>query len=144
MARKVAVKSTGRRTVAGRGSAAVTSLDDRPLSIAVSRDGKRLVVALPYEVWILGAETLEVERTIELSSAHPTVFEADEGVLWIGGAHLHRASLFSTAAAKVGTKLGGFVDHVCLARPHLLCGVGTQGEILWDVDKEDVVHRRKV
>jgi hypothetical protein len=141
--RRIAVKGTGRRTIAGRGSAEVASLDDRPLSIAPSRDGKRIIVALPYEVWILGAATLEVERTIELPSPHPSVFEADEGMLWIGGSHLHRANLFAASATKVGTKLGGFVDHVCLPAPHLLCGVGTQGEVLFDLDKEEVVHRRK-
>lgn len=141
--RRVAVKGTGRRTIAGRGSADVATLDDRPLSITVSRDGKRLVVVLPYEVWIVGAASLDVERTIELPSPHPSVFEADEGVLWIGGSHLHRANLFAATATKVGTKLGGFVDHVCQARPRLLCGVGIQGEVLWDLDKEEVVHRRK-
>lgn len=143
MRRRVAVKGTGRRTIAGRGSADVAPLDDRPLSIAPSRDGKRIIVALPYELWILSAATLEVERTIELPSPHPSVFEADEGMLWIGGSHLHRAHVFAATATKVGTKLGGFVDHVCLAAPHLLCGVGTQGEVLFDLDKEEVVHRRK-
>ena len=143
MRRRVAVKGTGRRTIAGRGSSDVASLDDRPLFVAPSKDGKRIIVVLPYELWILGASTLEVERTIELPSPHPSVFEAEEGTLWIGGSHLHRANLFSAAATKVGTKLGGFVDHVCLPAPHLLCGVGTQGEVLFDLDKEDVVHRRK-
>ena len=45
---------------------------------------------------------------------------------------------------KVGTKLGGFVDRVCFVRPRLLCGVGSQGEVLWDVEAEDDVHRRKI
>lgn len=132
-----------RRTVAGRAAGMVVALDDRPLELAFSRDGKRLVVTLPYEVWILSASTLEVERTIPLKSAWPSGFEGDEGVLWIGGQHLHRSGLFGTAATKVGSKLGGFVDRVCLIRPRQLCGVGSHGEVLWDVGKEEVIHRRK-
>jgi len=132
-----------RRTVAGRSSAPLHTLDDRPLSLAFSRDGKRVLVTLPYEIWIMSASTLEVERTIPLKSAHPSVFEGDEGVLWIGGQHLHRSTVFGTAATKVGSKLGGFVERVCLLRSRLLCGVGSQGEVLWDVTKEEVVHRRK-
>jgi hypothetical protein len=142
--RRVAVKGMGRRVVAGKAAATVTPLDDRPLSVTISRDGKRLIIALPYEVWVMLRATHEVERRIELPSPAPSVFEAEEGVLWIGGTHLHRASLFSATAAKTGTKLGGFVDHVARPRPHLLCGVGTQGEILYDLDKGAVVHRRKV
>lgn len=134
----------GRRTVAGRSSAPVVNLDDRPLALAVSRDGKRVLVTLPYDVWIVSAQTLEVERTIPLDSPRPSVFEGDEGVLWIGGQHLYRSTLFGTAATKLGTKLGGFVDHVCQLRSRLLCGAGSQGEVLWDVAKEEVVHRRKV
>ena len=144
MRRKVVGKAGARRTVAGRPSAATVTLDDRPLELRVSVDGKRLVLALPYEVWVINAATLEVENTIELPVARPTPFEAEEeGVLWIGGAHLHRGSLFSATATKVGTKLGGFVDYVCLVRPRLLCGVGSAGEILWDLEKEEAVHRRK-
>jgi len=134
----------GRRTVAGRSSAPLVNLDDHPLALAVSRDGKRVLVTLPYDVWIVSAPTLEVERTIPLDTPRPSVFEGDEGVLWIGGQHLYRSTLLSTAAAKHGSKLGGFVDHVCQIRSRLLCGVGTQGEVLWDVVKEEVVHRRKV
>lgn len=132
-----------RRTVAGRSSAPLVTLDDHPLSIDVSRDGKRVLVTLPYEIWIVGASTLEVERTIPLKSARPTVCEADEGVLWIGGQHLYRSTIFGTAAVKVGSKLGGVVERVCLIRSRILCGVGSQGEVLWDVDKEEVIHRRK-
>lgn len=142
-----AVVGGARRTVAGRGTTAdePVGLDDRPLSLTLSRDGKRLLVALPYEVWVLHAETLEVERTIELASPRPSPFEADdEGSLWIGGTHLYRGSVWSPTAAKFGSKLGGFVDRVCLLRPRLLCGVGTTGEVLLDTEKEDVVHRRKV
>jgi hypothetical protein len=134
----------GRRTVAGRSSAPLVTLDDHPLALAMSRDGKRVLVTLPYEVWIGTAHTLEVERTIPLESARPSVFEGDDGVLWLGGQHLYRSTLFGTAATKHGSKLGGFVDHVCQARTRLLCGVGSQGEVLWDVAKEEVVHRRKV
>ncbi|MEM9455346.1 MAG: hypothetical protein AAGF11_14285 [Myxococcota bacterium] len=133
-----------RRTVAGRAAGAVVTLDDRPLELVFSRDGKRLLVTLPYEVWIVSASTLEVERTIPLKSARPSVFEGDEGVLWLGGQHLHRSALFGTAATKVGSKLGGFVDRVCLIRPRQLCGVGSHGEVLWDVGKEQSIHRRKV
>lgn len=133
-----------RRTVAGRSSAPLVTLDDRPLSLALSRDGKRVLVTLPYEVWVVGTSTLEVERTIPLKSPSPSVFEGDEGALWIGGQHLHRGAIFGTAATKVGSKLGGFVDRVCLIRSRMLCGVGTHGEVLWDLDKEEDVHRRKV
>ncbi|MEX1367170.1 MAG: hypothetical protein AB1Z98_28845 [Nannocystaceae bacterium] len=132
-----------RRTVAGRGSAPVVTLDDRPLSLATSRDGKRLLVVLPYEVAIVGSSTLEVERSIPLKSPSPSVTEGDEGALWLGGQHLHSSVIFGTAATKVGSKLGGFVDRVCLIRSRLLCGVGTHGEVLWDLAKEEVVHRRR-
>jgi len=122
----------------------VVTLDDRPLSLALSRDGKRVLVTLPYELWIVGTESLEAERTIPLKSAAPSVFEGDEGALWLGGQHLHRGTIFGTAAAKVGSKLGGFVDRVCLIRPRLLCGVGSHGEVLWSVDEQAAVHRRKI
>jgi hypothetical protein len=141
MARRVVAKGP-RRTVAGATAGSAT-LDDRPLEIIAARDGKRVLVVLPYEVWAVNAETLEVEKTIELPSARPSVFEAEDAVLWLGGQHLHRGSLFTGAATKVGTKLGGVVDRVCLVRPTLLCGVGTNGEILWDVEQETDVHRRK-
>lgn len=134
----------GRRTVAGRSSAPVVNLDDHPLALAVSRDGKRVLVTLPYDIWIVIAQTLEVERTIPLESPRPSVSEGEEGVLWIGGQHLYRSTLVSTTASKHGSKLGGFVDHVCQLRSRMLCGAGSQGEVLWDVAKEDVVHRRKV
>lgn len=134
----------GRRTVAGRSSAPLITLDDHPLALAVSRDGKHLLVTLPYEVWIVTAHTLEVERSIPLESARPSVFEGDDGVLWLGGQHLYGSTLFGTTATKVGSKLGGFVDHVTQVRPRLLCGVGSHGEVLWDAAKEEIVHRRKV
>lgn len=133
-----------RRTVAGKSSTTPLALDDRPLGIVLSRDGKRAVVALPYELWVINTSTLELETTIELPFAHPTVSAIDDdGDLWIGGAHLRRANLFSAASTKVGTKLGGFVDQVCMVRPRLLCGVGSHGEILWNADKEEDVHRRR-
>lgn len=141
--RRVAGKGTGRRTVAGQASSDIAPLDDRPLSVTASRDGKRVVAMLPYAGCIVSGTTLQVEREIELPSSHPSVYEGDEGTLWIGGAHLHRGSLFGTTANKIGSKLGGFVDHVCLPRPRLLCGVGTGGEVLYDLDKDEVVHRRK-
>ncbi len=137
--------TTGQRTVAGTKAADATSLDDRPLEIRISRDGKHLVVALPYEVWLLSVATLEVERTIELTSPAPSVDEASkDGALWIGGHHLHYGSMFSSNVTKVGTKLADFVDRVCVLRPGLLCGVGHHGEVLWDIEKETPVHRRKV
>lgn len=147
--RRVGGKGSGertvvsKRTVVGKGASGVVTLDDRPLSVMVTDDDKRIVVAVPYELWIISASTLEVERTIELPHAHPTCFEADEGGLWIGGAHLFRGGIFAASSTKVGTKLGGFVAHVTLLRSRLLCGVGTQGEVLWDIDKSEVVHRRK-
>lgn len=147
MRRQAPIKrsSTGQRTIAGSKPVDVANLDDRPLSIHVTRDGKYLVVPLPYEVWILSASTLEVVRTIECPSAEPSVCEgAKDGQLWIGGHHLYFGNVFATALTKVGSKLGDFVDRVVLLRPGLLCGVGAQGEVLWDIDKETVVHRRKV
>ena len=141
MARRVVAKGP-RRTVAGAATG-TTTLDDRPLEVIAARDGKRVLVVLPYEVWAVNAETLEVEKTIELPSARPSVYEADDGVLWLGGQHLHRGSVFTGASTKVGTKLGGVVDRVCLVRPTLLCGAGSTGEILWNVEQESDVHRRK-
>lgn len=147
MRRQAPVKrsSTGQRTIAGSKSADVANLDDRPLAIGLSRDGKHLIVPLPYEVWIVSLQTLEVERAIEVPSPSPFASEgAKDGQLWIGGHHLYFGNLFSTTAAKIGTKLGDFVDRVALLRPGVLCGVGSQGEVLWDVDKEAPLHRRKV
>ncbi|MBX7083856.1 MAG: hypothetical protein K1X88_31895 [Nannocystaceae bacterium] len=144
---KRAVVSSARRTIAARPGTSddVVPLDDRPLSLTMSADGKRVLVALPYEIAIFHAETLELEKSIELASAEPSVSLADdEGGLWIGGQHLHRGSIWSAKAEKFGSKLGGFVDRVVLLRPRLLCGVGTQGELLLDLEKEEVLHRRKV
>ncbi|MBL4687720.1 MAG: hypothetical protein JKY37_24200 [Nannocystaceae bacterium] len=134
----------GKRTEAGKAAADMVTMDDRPLSVVYSEDGKRLIVALPFELWIISTATLEVERTIELPLRHPTCFEAEGNTLWIGGSHLFHGSMFAASSTKVGTKLGGFVDHVCMVRPRLLCGIGVQGEILWDLDKEEAIHRRKV
>ena len=144
MARRVVTKGSGRRTVASKSAHELVDLDDRPLSLHRSRDGKRVIVCLPYEAWVVNVSTLAVEKTIELNVPRPTVYEAEEdGVLWFGGSHLHRGSLFTAATTKVGTKLGGVVDHVCMVRPRLLCGVGSVGEVLWDTEKEAEVHRRK-
>lgn len=143
MARREVGSST-RRTVAGTAADEIVTLDDRPLSLTMSHDGKRVIAALPYEVWIIHAQTLVVEKTIELPSEHPTVTLGEEdGALWIGGAHLHRGSVWAAKADKFGSKLGGVVDHVTVLRPRVLCGVGSQGEVLIDVAKEDVMHRRK-
>lgn len=143
MPRRV-VTASARRTVATKATSDMVGLDDRPLSLQLSRDRKRVIVCLPWEVWIVNESSLEVEKAIELPVRRPSVFEAeDEGVLWIGGAHLHRGSLWSATATKVGSKLGGFVDRVCMVRPRILCGVGTQGEVLWNVEDESFLHRRK-
>lgn len=119
------------------------ALDDRPLAIERSADARHLIVTLPYELWIIDARTLAVQRTIALPTARPSVVEGWEGALWIGGAHLHRASLHATSATKIGSKLGGYVDHVALVRDDLLCCVGSAGELLWDIDREGPVHKRK-
>lgn len=118
-------------------------LDDDPIEIRVSRDAKRLFVVLPFEIWILDAKSLAAQRTIELHSARPSLAEDADGVLWIGGQHLYRASLWNTSLEKVGARLGGFVDHVALLRPGLLCGVGHHGELLWDTAADKEIHRRK-
>lgn len=144
MARRVVTKGSGRRTVATKSTQEVVDLDDRPLSLRRSRDGKRVVVSLPYEAWVVNLSSLEIEKTIELTMPRPTAYEGHEdGVLWFGGSHLHRGSLWNAATTKVGTKLGGVVDHVCIVRPRLLCGVGSVGEVLWDTEKQEEVHRRK-
>ena len=121
----------------------MASLDDDPLEIVRSRDGKRLFVILPYEIWLLDARTLSVQRSIELSSSRPSLAEDADGVLWIGGQHLFRASLWTTALDKIGARLGGYVDRVALLRPGLLCGVGHHGELLWDTESNKEIYRRK-
>jgi hypothetical protein len=119
------------------------TLDDRPLAVTLSVDGRHLIVTLPHELWIVDAKTLAAQRTIPLSAARPSVAEGWEGALWIGGQHLHRASINSTSTTKIGSKLGGYVDHVALIRDDLLCCVGSAGELLWDIDRENPVHKRK-
>ena len=125
------------------GSREELDLDDCPLAIARSTDARHLIVTLPYEVWVVDAKKLTTQRTIPLTMAAPSVVEGWEGALWIGGQHMFRASLQSSSATKVGTKLGGYVDHLCFVREDLLCGVGAQGEILWDIDSEAPVHKHK-
>ncbi len=119
------------------------ALDDRPVGIWMGRDGKRILVSLPYELWIVNTSTKEVERTIELTAPAPRPFEAEDGGVWIGGPHLFRASMFNVVATKIGTRLGGFVERVGLIRPSLLCGVGPTGEVLWDTEEEEALHRRR-
>lgn len=144
MARRVVTKGSGRRSVATKSTQEVVELDDRPLSLRRSHDGKRVVASLPYEAWVINLGSLEIEKTIELTMPRPTAYEGHEdGVLWFGGSHLHRGSLWNAATTKAGTKLGGVVDHVCIVRPRLLCGVGSVGEVLWDTEKQEEVHRRK-
>ena len=135
-----------RRTIIKAPSAAPLDelpLDDHPLAIARSNDGRHLIVTLPYELWIVDAKTLAAQRTIPLTMARPSAAEGWEGTLWIGGQHLHRGSIQSSTATKVGSKLGGYVDHIALIRDDLLCGVGNQGELLWDIDRGSPTHKRK-
>lgn len=146
MRRRVPAKrpSSGRRIVAGKATVATVALDDNPCAIRVSLDGKRLLVLLPYELWVLKASSFELERTIDIPAAVPSIAQMpDDGDLWIGGHHLHRGNMFVARHTKVGTKLGGFVDHVCMIRKGLLCGAGSHGEVLWSLEKEAPVHRRK-
>jgi len=119
------------------------ALDDRPLAIARSRDRRYFIVTLPYELWIVDAKTLAVQRTIPLTMARPSVAEGWDGALWVGGQHLFRASINTSTTTKIGSKLGGYVDHVALIRDDLLCGVGGQGELLWDIDRGSHTHKRK-
>jgi hypothetical protein len=146
--RRVVVSGEGgaRRTIlapTGGGAHDELALDDRPLALTLSVDARHLIVTLPHELWIVDAKTLAVQRTIPLSAARPSVAEGWEGALWIGGQHLHRASIHATSATKIGSKLGGYVDHVALIRDDLLCCVGSAGELLWDIDREGPVHKRK-
>ncbi|MFV8752143.1 hypothetical protein ACNOYE_16470 [Nannocystaceae bacterium ST9] len=113
------------------------------MAIQASADGRYLLVTLPYELWVVDARTLGVQRTIALDMPRPSVAEGWEGTLWIGGQHLHRGNLHASTTSKVGSKLGGWVDHVGLIRADLLCGVGDQGELLWDIDREAPTHQRK-
>jgi hypothetical protein len=119
------------------------ALDDRPLAIHRTADARHLIVTLPHELWILDAKSLAVQRTIPIVAARPSVAEGWEGALWIGGQHLHRANIHASAASKIGSKLGGYVDHVALIRDDLLCCVGSAGEMLWDIDREASTHKRK-
>ncbi|MEE9382620.1 MAG: hypothetical protein V3V08_04315 [Nannocystaceae bacterium] len=118
-------------------------LHDVPIELRRSRDGKRLFVILPYELWVLDSRSLNMQRRIELSMPRPSLSEDAEGVLWIGGQHLYRGGVWTDAVVKVGSKLGGFVDQVVLLRPGLLCGVGRHGEVLWDTNANELLHRRK-
>jgi hypothetical protein len=135
-----------RRTIlapTGGGTNDELALDDRPLALTLSVDAKHLIVTLPHELWIVDVKTLTVQRTIPLGAARPSVAEGWEGALWIGGQHLHRASIHTSTATKIGSKLGGYVDHVALIRDDLLCCVGSAGELLWDIDREGPTHKRK-
>ena len=116
------------------------ALDDQPLAVFRSVDGRHLIVTLPYEVWVLDSKSLATQRVIPLTMARPSVAEGWEGTLWIAGQHLYRGSVQSTSATKIGTKLGGYVEHLCLVRDDLLCGVGSAGELLWDIDREAPVQ----
>ena len=139
------IPSGTRRTVAGRSKDSGITLDDAPFSILPMRDQKRLLVCLPHDLWIIrvdGAE-LSYAQNIELDAPAPSVSEAEKGELWIGGKHLRRGSAFDLSVSKFGSKLGGYVDDVALLRPGLLCGVGHQGEVLLDLERGEVLHRRK-
>lgn len=127
----------------GGGAQDELALDDRPLAVVLSVDARHLIVTLPHELWIVDAKTLMPQRTIPVSAARPSVAEGWEGALWVGGQHLYRASIHSTSVTKIGSKLGGYVDHVALIRDDLLCCVGSAGELLWDIDREAPTHKRK-
>jgi len=125
---------SGRRVVApATGSSGTLPLDDRPLALTVSRDQRRIFVTLPHEVVVLDARDLSRQRSFELRAEHPTVAEELDGVLWIGGPHLHQAYALSGGLEKLGSKLGGTVDRVAVLRPGLLVGVGATGEVVWNV-----------
>jgi hypothetical protein len=125
---------SGRRVVApATGSGGTLPLDDRPLALTVSRDQRRLFVTLPHEVVVLDARDLSRQRSFELRAEQPSVAEDLDGVLWIGGAHLHQANALTGGVEKFGSKLGGVVDRVVVLRPGLLVGVGATGEMLWNV-----------
>jgi hypothetical protein len=128
---------------AGRGEDAL-ALDDRPLQLQQSRDRKRLLVTLPHEIVVVDVRGLEALRSIELDVPCPSVAEDAEGLLWIGGRHLLRGSTWGSQTTKVGSRLGGLVDRVVLLRPDLLCGAGSEGEVLWNPTEERAEHRRKV
>ncbi len=98
---------------------------------------------MPFEVWLVRVGNLDVENVIELQSANPSVHEAQDDAVFFGGQHLYRGGFFTTSTQKIGAKLGGFVDHVALLRPSVLCGAGAQGELLLNLDTQDVIHKRK-
>lgn len=141
--RRVVRRVEGRRTVAGSSSGGM-SLDDRPLALRLSQDGKRLLATIPYGIVIFDLRDGSVVRRLELKIPHPTVAEDADGGLWIGGTHLHRGSSWGDQVEKVGSRLGGFVDRVALVHPFMLCGVGSTGEMLYELEKDEVTHRRKV
>jgi hypothetical protein len=134
----------GARRTPGASASRSLALDDQPRRLVLTRDGRRVLIVLPYEIWVVDARTLRFERSIELPSPEPSVAEGRDGRLWIGGRHLYAGSAFDPGLTKVGSKLGGFVDQVALLRPGLLCGVGHGGEVLYDLDQETEVHRRRV
>src|SRR5690606_6154441 len=145
-ARRRVAPSGQRRTVATRGpNEQGTGLDDVPRQLLVTRDQKRLVVSMAYSLAIFERvdKGLREGQSIELPDEAPHVSEGSDHRLWIGGSHLHRGGLFNDKIEKYGSKLGGYVDHVALLRPGLVCGVGSQGEVLLDVDNDEVLHRRR-
>lgn len=121
----------------------VLDLDDTPLEITVSRDLKRILVTLPHELCIIQRKDLSVQRRIPLPTARPSVGENLSGQLWIGGGLLYEGSSWGEQLSKLGTKLSGFVDKVCLLRPDLLCGAGASGQLLWGLENHAESHRRK-
>ncbi len=118
-------------------------LDDSPLEINLSRDLKRLLVVLPHELCIIQRKDLSIQRRIPVPSSRPSVAENLSGQLWIGGNLLHEGSSWGEQLSKIGSKLSGFVDKVCLLRPDLLCGAGASGQLLWNLDGRAESHRRK-
>lgn len=132
-----------RRTIVGEKRRDVLALDDVACAIYPSRDLKRLIVSLPHEVWLVARKDLSVQRRIPVPIAQPSVAEDLSGQLWFGGGLLYAGSSWGDQISKLGTKLSGFVDRVCLLRPGLLCGVGAAGQVLWDLESGTEAHRRK-
>jgi hypothetical protein len=136
-------KVGNRRTVVGGQPRDGLDLDDTPLEITISRDLKRLLVVLPYEVCVVQSKDLSIQRRIPLPTRQPSLTENLSGQLWIGGNLLHEGSSWGEQLTKLGSKLSGFVDKVCLLRPDLLCGAGSNGQLLWNLETHTESHRRK-
>lgn len=137
-----------RRRIMGQGSASAKdptlALEDAPIGLTLSRDQKWIFVTIPYGLLILPRDASMIERRIELPHPHPVVSEAADHLLWIGGHHLFRVHAFSGKPQKFGSKLAGYVDQIqWLEADNRLFGVGTHGEILIDLEREETLFRRQ-